>query len=1070
MSHPALRLTPSNSPFFKNSIPRSPVKASKPEEPGLRLSKVIGTTTISGNGFAFLPSARKFAYTAGAAAVVATVGEDLQITQRFHRARPTTVAGAARDANGQIPTTPTPNEPRSRALGHVKDNSLGASPLGASGRDWSDSPSGRTTSAKDRVKAATSVALSPNGKWLAVGESGHRPRILIFALAEDATDAPVTILAEHTFGVQHLSFSLDSKYLASLGTVNDGFLYLWQISDRTGGATLHASNKCTTVINCMTWMGSSLITAGLRFVKVWRPDEDAGPEPRRADSALSPLAPRHRADDRGSDYGNSILSPKHRVFAGKNSLLGDMLDANFVSVVPLSDTETVICAETGEVCLLNDVERAQILTCVGMADFPISSAVIDSDGSLRVVGGNGQVQRLALDALRDTDMCSIKQQRKRAASTVKMLKDRQSTVIAMASLDSILVELSPQDGIRVTNNAVGAMAISNQLPAHDDAVLGALPISCSTLASAAFLTFAGNGTIRVWNAEGAAVAMLNVPIDASLDVYGQSNEVKTVAPFADGSMIAAGDKYGTLTILDVKTNSVVEQVQAHSAEFTGICAFDRSGLQLLATSSRDRTVQLFSWTDSKLVLLQTMDEHAGALTQLMVTSDRQRLLSCSADRTVVVREAMQRSDSDPASVVYVMLRTINLKSAPTSMCFGPEEGSIYVATTDRSVTKYSTKSGQAGFSFKCSDPEGGEAATMSRIGFAPSSGGSHAIFGICSDKSVRLYSDIGTLIARDWGHTEGITDIALLPAHAQATEGRSKAMQLVTVAADSTIFMWDTASSMPAAGKLIPNGLGIVEEGIPTPLRKVISYSELSRFRREVPASEGEPSSPTTLQTSPQRLRKKPSRMSIAPTPRLEPAFRSSVVQPSSRRRSLRQRSPSPPSPRNTTKNGRLLGRPALSTAHRSKSTENVFGSTVTTTPEPPASTVATGPGSLTASTESVCRTLRAYRKKLVGSASGDGIGTESLRELEKELKLTARVLSEKSQGKSIDEAMMARLLDQASEKIVGMLDERIKERVESEVRRSSEASPRLGAHPEAREEEHSDALAGALERVAIDE
>ena len=105
-----------------------------------------------------------------------------------------------------------------------------------------------------------------------------------------------------------------------------------------------------------------------------------------------------------------------------------------------------------------------------------------------------------------------------------------------------------------------------------------------------------------------------------------------------------------------------------------------------------------------------------------------------------------------------------------------------------------------------------------------------------------------------------------------------------------------------------------------------------------------------------------------------------------------------------------------------------------------------------------------------MGSASSDGIGSESLRDLEKELKLTARVLSERTQGKGIDEAMVARLLDQASDKIVGILDERIKERVDSEVRRSSEVSPRLGSPAEVKEEEQADALAGALERVTIDE
>ncbi|KAK5119311.1 hypothetical protein LTR85_007667 [Meristemomyces frigidus] len=1072
----SLRLTPSNSPFFKNTTPRSPVKASRNEEPGLRLSKVIGSTTTSANGFASLPAARKFAYTAGAAAVVATVGEDLRVTQRFFRARPTLPSGG-RDTNGQWPNSPTPNEPRHKALGHFKESSLGASPLGTSGRDWSDSPTSRTTTAKDRVKAATSVALSPNGKWLAVGETGYKPRILLFSLADDSSEAPITVLAEHTFGVHALSFSPDSKYLASLGTVNDGFLYLWQIDDRTGSATLHASNKCTTLISCMTWMGGSIITAGLRFVKVWRPEEDGGTEIRRADSALSPMVPRQRSDNRSSEYGNSILNPKHRVLPGKNCLLGEMLEANFISVIPTSDTEALVCAESGEICILDDTDKVQSLNCVGIAGSSISSAVVDSFNNLRLAGERQEQQSMPLDVFRDANPSCKRPSRRKTLSPLKAFRGTRSTVIAMASLGDILVELSAQEGIRLTNNATDADAISNQLAAHEDAVLGIRPIQYAALPDVAFLTFSGNGMLHMWDTDGTSAAVLYVPLETYPDLYG-TNELRAVTSLSDGSTLAAGDKYGTLTVLDTRSNSPLVQIRAHSAEITDICAFERSGLQLLATSSRDRTVQLLAWVDGKLELLQTMDEHAGAVTELHATGNGQRLLSASADRTIVIRESLERVEGDPSSALFVMLRTINLKSAPTSMSFAADEANIMVATTDRTISKYSIKSGQAGFSFKCSDPEGGEAVVMSKICFAPSLVGNPTIIGISSsDKSVRLYSEFGTLVARDWGHTEGITDIAILARESQAGDEEPKALQLVTVAADSTIFMWDTT---PATASRPPStGLGVLDESTPfkataigPPLRKVISYSELSRFRREPSIEEGQPGSPTTSQatpqpSSPQRLRKKPSRMSVAQAPRLEPAFRSSFAEPTSRRRSLRQRSPSPPSPRNATRKDQLR-RPSLGMSLRSKSSENVTNAASSTAA--PAAGASTGFGSLTASTESVCRTLRAYRKKLAGSASTDSISPETLRELEKELKLTARVLSEKSHGRSVDEAMMARLLDQASEKIVGMLDERIKERVESEVRKSSESSPSNVPRPDGQAVvNEADALAGALEKVAID-
>ena len=129
--------------------------------------------------------------------------------------------------------------------------------------------------------------------------------------------------------------------------------------------------------------------------------------------------------------------------------------------------------------------------------------------------------------------------------------------------------------------------------------------------------------------------------------------------------------------------------------------------------------------------------------------------------------------------------------------------------------------------------------------------------------------------------------------------------------------------------------------------------------------------------------------------------------------------------------------------------------------------------GSLTSSTESVCRTLRAYRKKLANSSASESISPDTLRELERELKLTARAVGEKSQGKNIDEAMVAKLLDQASEKIVNRLDERIKEGVECEVRKSTEGSPAasgmLDSSPEV--EEHNDgmdAVVGAFENVDL--
>lgn len=1092
MSHPALRLTPSHSPFFKNGTPRSPTKAIRDEEPGLQLRKVIGTTTTSVNGFDSLPFTRTFAYTAGACAVVCRVAEDLSVSQRFFRTRPT-IAGHARDGN-PWPASPTPNEPRRRALGHAREQSIGGSPLASAGRDWSDSPTGRSSSAKDRVKAATSVALSPNGKWLAVGETGYKPRVAIFSLAEGSSDSPVATLSEHSFGVHALRFSPDSRYLASLGTVNDGFLYIWSIDDKTGTACLHASNKLTVLINSMAWLGSTLVTVGLRFVKLWRPDEDASMESRTAEVNLGAsqfLAPRHRSEVRSSDFGNSILSPKHKTLHGKNSLLGDLLECNFVAVIAVDDSHAVLCAESGEVCLLDDTHKAQTLILITTTVFQISAGRLDATGTVCVLGAEGRSKALEPADYFHPSRASSRT-RRQSASPAKFAGVRSPSTIASSDFGGIVVSLSSESLITLSQKDAGNEDVPTlQLPAHRDAIRGVQCFRSNELSSTCFLTFSANGIVHFWDADGGMTAELLVPVQAAPSSNALANELSSVASSSVGSWIVAGDRYGVVTLIDTSSRQSVAQLRAHSAEIMDVTTFHDDGCDFVVTAGRDRMVQLFALSAGDLSLLQTMDEHAGAVTGVLYDQAGRRLLTHSADRTVVVREGMRRSSEDATSLAFAMVRTISLKASPTSMCLAGD-GELLIATVDRCIGRYRLKSGHCNLNFKCSDAEGGEAAVISKVLFAPSLNGNPTITGVSSsDKSVRMYTEYGSLVARDWGHTEGITDIAIISRPGSDGSMPSDSPRLVTVAADSTIFIWDTISTPTSAtngdiagADSTPDLLGTGNElQMGPPLRKIISHTELSRFRRKHSAGEGknnninasEPSSPNALTASPQRLRKKASRVSVAQPPRLEPAFRSTFAEPSnSRRGSLRHRSPSPPSPRNTARQGKTLQMRRRSMATlRSKSSDNVLEHEAAAPSPTAASPGKTSVfGSLAASTESLCRTLRAYRKRVAANQS-DAIATEALQALEKELTLTTQTVAERSQGKTLDEMVMARLVEETSEKFLGVLDEKIRERVESEVRRSSGGAAAVAQSAQVQDnaqEKDVDAVSGALRDVTLEE
>lgn len=163
----SLKITPSNSPVLRPGT-RSPYKTS-PHQATLSLQTVIGTTTATPNGFSSHEPSRSFALCVGSAAILAEIDADSTVSQRFFRARPTaTPVNPVTSFYSQqcTPTTPD-NRNRSSTPGRL---GASASCYGGSPSDWADSTGSRTWTSRERIKAVTSVAISPNGRFLAVGE------------------------------------------------------------------------------------------------------------------------------------------------------------------------------------------------------------------------------------------------------------------------------------------------------------------------------------------------------------------------------------------------------------------------------------------------------------------------------------------------------------------------------------------------------------------------------------------------------------------------------------------------------------------------------------------------------------------------------------------------------------------------------------------------------------------------------------------------------------------------------------------------------------------------------------
>ncbi|GME49141.1 Mitogen-activated protein kinase-binding protein 1 [Neofusicoccum parvum] len=1010
----------------------------------LSLRQVVGSTISSAHAFDSLSDERQIAFTAGAAAVVATIDNDHKITQRFFRAHPTTLAvNTASSAYG----SPLPGS-RGHGAASLRD-AVGASTYGSAGGDWADSPGGKSSTARDRIKAATCVAFSSDGKYIAVGETGYKPRVLVFSTAPDAApDTPITTISEHAFGVRCVSFSPDSKYLASLGSANDGFLYIWSLNPRTGAATLHASNKCTNHINKMAWLGNSLVLVGTRHAKVWRVDEAEHHQQSKA---------KHREDN--------ITLP------GRNCILGSLVEQNFTSIVAVSETKAIVSTEKGDICLLDDSDRAQRLFKVASADFGVSALAADSNGLLHVGGLNGEMITMQISKLVDAAPPPSPTSRDesppgsppRSPTSPKFHHDT-PYVIAMGPIGDLLVTVDSRRAIRLlevsSDGDESTKKVVQQLPAQGEAVLGVHSLPLSNSFDASFVTWSADGLIKFWAPDGTAKGDVKVPLE-QLENIDDTNELRTIEPSPHVDFIAAGDKYGVLSIIDGKTGKSTFSLKAHGSEITDI-EIHEGETPLIVTSARDRTVQVFQKKGDTLELLQTLDEHVGAVTGVHFSKDGSHLLSCSADRTVVVRDLMTREEDGTVLKAFIIARTITLKSTPVSMALDVENDNILVVSTiDRQVQKYDIVSGQPVSSFKTADSDGGDAVVLSDLVHFTKARGQGVIAGVSStDKSVRIYEENGNLLGRDWGHTEGVTDIALISLKAGDDDIDKKG--LVTVAVDGTIFVWsldfkplsrspsyDVAKNMDLAGVTTPNKDLLSSR---PPMRRVLSQSELAKWKG---SGDDEATTPTGGR-SPTTLRKKSSKLSLhGEKPKLDPSPVSKENHPlhgsGSRKQMRSNRSPSPPSPTVKHANSPKVAHHSPKGSHHTLRRPS-FGSSRSKTRSNQNLRESAG---LSSAAEQLSKSLRLFRKKL--GTSQDKLPAEAAKELERELRITSSAVGEKAKSSesssgvgekekekakasdsSMDEGAIAKLLDQYSERLVEILDKRIDKSVQKHVRQLS--------------------------------
>ncbi|KAK2742811.1 hypothetical protein FQN57_005102 [Myotisia sp. PD_48] len=1008
----SLKITPANSPILKPSVSRIPQKPST-YQTSLSLQTVIGTTTSNPNGFSCHGPSKTFALCAGSAAVLAELDENLSFSQRFFRAKPTaTGLNPSPSFYNNHSTPPATPDPRIKSI-QSSSRTPNSSPLYSNSpiNEWVETNGSRTWSSRERIKAVTSVSLSPNGRFLAVGETGYNPRVLLFSTAKDAPqDIPLSILTEHSFGVRSLAFSPNSQFLASLGNVNDGFIYTWSINLRNGAAKLYSTNRCTSFVRDTCWMGTSLVTVGIRHVKVWR----------IGGSPSSPSKLRFNAEVVNPSMASPIALP------GRNCLLGSLQNTTFTCVSSISENESIVGSDSGAICFLDDSAGQQKLTYVKNVGFGIYSIVVDYNSNTVWFGGHDRMlETCSIDELKRSSTPSsptslsesqLSQKQKKAAIVSMGIID--SHMIAVDSIRTI--RICPLSGLDKDNIETAAYT---SVSAHRDSVLGiSAVVNPHNKESADFFTWTSSGTVRFWDIQGKCCATHNVDLEQVPDSE-DANELKIIRAAGNLNMLVSGDRYGVIRTINGDNWESMNEARAHGAEVTDIAIYATSDTCLVASSGRDRMVQLFQSVDYSIDLIQTMDEHVAAVNGLLFANEGERLLSSSGDRTVIIRERMTREEGGISIVAFMTARVITLKASPVAMITHPSDAdTLILSTIDRQIQKFDLPSGRNVHSFRVVDQESGDSAIMSSLTVereAPEHGPRLLVGVSTTDKSIRVYdSEKDTFLTREFGHTEGVSDVVLLDTNETQPSGTVN-RTLVSTGLDGVIMVWNLCTQQYQLQES-PSLVVHAEEETPTkeptkeltavkpPLRRILSKSELAGFQR----GDNVLSTPTPVRdTSPPRLRKKISRYTIGAhhkvgsngiptisTPPLPLPRRSPTTPYSADGKARRDRSLSPPSP----KSRQSLCKPSTGNLRRASILD--FRSRPPTKTNGTSSGSTSEFGSLNMSTEQVCRTLRAYRRKLHGSSDDFNLNTAS--ELERELDITVRALNDRTKKPQKTEAL----------------------------------------------------------------
>ncbi|XP_058255005.1 mitogen-activated protein kinase-binding protein 1 isoform X2 [Hemibagrus wyckioides] len=640
-------------------------------------------------------------------------------------------------------------------------------------------------------KTITTLAFSPDGKYVVTGESGHMPAVRVWDVV---ARTQVAELQEHKYGVACVAFSPNSKYIVSVGYQHDMIVNVWAWKKNV----LVAANKVSSKVMAVSFSDDSsyFVTAGNRHVKFWYLDHTKASKV----NATVPLL-------------------------GRSGLLGELRN-NFFSDVACGKgrkaSSTFCITSSGLLCEFNDkrlldkwVElRKNDNITTGLATaLSVTEDLIFcgcADGTVRAFNPVNlhflctlpRPHSLGTDIATVTDASHLFAYKldARYPDTVAVSYDPTNRWLSCVYNDHSLYVWDVRDFHKVGKVYSALYHAScvwsvEMYPQNSERERSCLPLG-------SFLSCSSDNTIRLWNTDGynATVKRNVISNDLQKIIYIDNNVaalldpdctisnnsekadpqtsenrtgIRTMCVSPDGQHLASGDRNGILRIHELQSMEEILNVQAHDSEI--LCleySKPETGLRLLATASRDRLIHVLD-AQSEYGLVQTLDEHSSSITAVRFAANegKIRMISCGADKSIYFRTAHKTDEG----IMFTRTHHIVRKTTLYDMDIDPLRKYAAVGCQDRSIRIFNISNGKQKKIYKGSQ---GEDGTLIKVQMDPSG---MYVATSCSDKNINIFDFYtGECVATMFGHSEIVTGMKFT----------NDCKHLISVSGDSCIFVW----------------------------------------------------------------------------------------------------------------------------------------------------------------------------------------------------------------------------------------------------------------------------------------